>query len=305
MSALIFGILSSAFIFILFRLFPKFGVDTFQAIVFNYFTACACGFLLYGDQLSQQALDHLEWLPFSVVTGILFISLFLAIGISSQRNGVAMTSVAVKMSMAMTMGMMIIFYNESLSGLKVLGILLAVFGVLAMSWTQKQKAQADLLDSMQPASAAKPIIWLLVFLFFGSGVLDFLLNYVQNYQQEFLPSSLFSAVSFGFAGCLGMVFLVVGIIRKKRTFQWKNVLAGICLGIPNYFSIYLLLLSYSTTGWTDSTVLAITNVSIVLLTAFIGFMIFKENFTRLKLAGLISAIGAIVLLYLASLQLKS
>ncbi len=290
MSALIFGILSSAFIFILFRLFPKFGVDTFQAIVFNYFTACTCGFLLYGDEFSQQAMDNPSWVPFSIVTGILFISLFLAMGISSQKNGVAMTSVSVKMSMALTVVMFILFYSESLSAFKVFGIILAVFGVLAMSWPSRNKVPGQ----------EKTIVWLLVFLFIGSGILDFVLNYVQNYQQEYLPSSLFSAVSFGIAGCLGFLVLLVDIVRKKRTFQWKNLLAGICLGIPNYFSIYLLLLSYSTTGWTDSTVLAITNVSIVLLSAFIGFMVFRENFTKLKLAGLVGAVAAIVLLYVAS-----
>jgi multidrug transporter EmrE-like cation transporter len=64
----------------------------------------------------------------------------------------------------------------------------------------------------------------------------------------------------------------------------------------------LLLLSYSTTGWNDSTVLAICNVSVVLLAAIIGFLGFKENFNKLKIIGLTASIAAIVLLYLASLK---
>ena len=292
MIPLIIGILSTAFIFILFRLFPKYGIDTFQAIVFNYFTALICGFLLYGKNFKAEAIENPSWIPFAILTGFLLITLFLAIGLSSQKNGMAITSVSVKMSMAMTMCFMIFAYNEALSLFKILGIIFAILGVLVMSWPDK-KANKD---------KEKPVLWLLIVLFFGSGILDFLLNYVQNYHQKFIPSSLFSAVSFGIAGIFGSVVLIFDFIRKKRTFAFKNILAGICLGIPNYFSIYLLLLAYSTTGWNDSTVLAICNVSVVLLASIIGFIGFKENFNKLKIIGLTASITAIILLYLASFK---
>lgn len=292
MIPLILGILSSAFIFVLFRVFPKYKIDTFQAIVFNYFTAFTCGFLLYGNQFDSAAFDNPTWIPYVIVTGILFISLFLTIGISAQKNGVAITSVSTKMSMSMTMILMIFAYSESLSGLKIAGIILAITGVLAISWPTKNTDQ----------NKEKPALWLLFFLFSGSGVLDFILNYVQKYHQAHLPSSLYSAIGFGVAGLVGISILGIQIARKKQVFAWRNVLAGILLGIPNYFSIYLLLLSYSTTGWNDSTVLAITNVSVVLLAAFIGFIVFKERFTSLKLVGLIAALAAISILYLASIQ---
>jgi multidrug transporter EmrE-like cation transporter len=72
------------------------------------------------------------------------------------------------------------------------------------------------------------------------------------------------------------------------------------LGIPNYFSIYLLIVSYTSTGWNDSTVLAIMNVSIVLIAATIGFMVFKEHVTKRKIFGIITAITAIVVLFFAN-----
>ena len=54
-------------------------------------------------------------------------------GLSSQKNGVAITSVSVKMSLAVSMIGMIIIYNESLTILKICGILLALAGVLLVS----------------------------------------------------------------------------------------------------------------------------------------------------------------------------
>jgi drug/metabolite transporter (DMT)-like permease len=283
------SILSSTFIFVLFRLFPKYRIDTFQAIVFNYVTACSLGFILYGHDLKPAALEHADWFPFALLTGGLFISLFLLMGVSSQRNGVALTSVSVKMSMAMSVLLFMLAYHEPLSGLKITGMLLAVAGVLLMS-----------LPSGKQSAVQKPLAWMLICLFIGSGILDFLLNYVQQYHQQHLPSSLFSAIGFGIAGLLGLGFLSVELLRQKRVFHWRNVVAGIVLGVPNYFSIYLLMLSYSTTGWSDSTVLAITNVAIVLLASLTGFLLFRENFHLRKLAGLTAAVLAILCLYFAS-----
>jgi multidrug transporter EmrE-like cation transporter len=58
--------------------------------------------------------------------------------------------------------------------------------------------------------------------------------------------------------------------------------------------------SYRSTGWNDSTVLAVINVSIVMISSVIGFIAFKENVTIKKIIGLVAAIAAIVVLYLAS-----
>ncbi|MFN5416328.1 MAG: EamA family transporter [Flavobacteriia bacterium] len=288
---LILSILASSLIFVIFRVFPKLKVDTFQAIVFNYFTACLCGFSLYGNEFKSEALVHTDWMYFAVLCGILFISLFLVMGISSQKNGVALTSVSVKMSMAMTMLLMIVWYGESITILKITGIILAISGVLLMSWSKNSQK-----------SETKPILWMLVLLFVGSGALDFALNFVQNNMLTYIPSSLFSAVGFGIAGTIGIVILIIQIARKKSQFHFRNVLAGIGLGIPNYFSIYLLMKSYSEMKpWSDSTVLAITNVSIVVLSAFYGFILFKEKFSALKAFGLLASLAAILVLYFASL----
>jgi drug/metabolite transporter (DMT)-like permease len=111
---------------------------------------------------------------------------------------------------------------------------------------------------------------------------------------------LFSAIGFGIAGLIGFGVLGVQIWQNKTLFHWRNVIAGIVLGIPNYFSIYLLIVSYSSTGWNDSTVLAIMNVSIVLIAAVVGFSLFKEQVTRRKILGIITALSAILVLFFAN-----
>jgi drug/metabolite transporter (DMT)-like permease len=290
MIPLIVSILCSSIIFVIFKLFPKYGINTFQAIVFNYFTAFTCGILLFGKDWSPKALETGNWPYFVVLSAVLFISLFIVMGISSQKNGVALTSIAGKMSMGLSMLFMIGLYSEPLSFMKITGILLAFLGVFLVSFSKSSDGKSS------------NSIWLLIVLFVGSAILDVVLNYVQKYEFEHIPASLFSAFGFGLAGAIGFIILLFQIARKSSKFEWKNVLAGILLGIPNYFSIYLLIRSYTTTGWTDSTVLAIMNVSTVLISAVIGFIAFRENVTIQKIIGLLAAVSAIILLYFANLN---
>lgn len=280
MIPLILSVTCSTLIFVIFKLFDKFKIDTYQAIVFNYFTAFACGILLYGNEWTPAAMNDATWIYFAIICAILFISLFFLMGTSSQKNGVAITSVAVKMSMAFSILLMILLYSEEVTLLKLSGIVLAFFGIYLVSSPSKSGKRSSAL-------------WMLAVLFIGSGFLDFSINFIQKSILADLTPSVFSAISLGMAGVLGSIFLAVKLIRKQSTFAMKNVIGGLILGIPNYFSIYLLMLSYKSTGWADSTVLAVTNVSVVLFSAIIGFIIFKEQSTVKKLLGLAAALIAI------------
>jgi drug/metabolite transporter (DMT)-like permease len=287
MIELILAILFSSGIFAIFKLFVRFQIDTFQAIVFNYFTAALCGFGLYWDTWEPTNLIQISWIPFAFVSGILFISLFVILGLSSQRNGVAITSVATKMSMATGILGMIFLYNESVGVLKVVGILSAIIGVVAVSWVKSKNEKGQ------------GAWWMLLLLFFGSGLLDVVLNYAQKNSLGTLTPALFSAFGLAIAGIFGLLILIGQLILGKSKIDLKNILAGVVLGVPNYFSIYLLISSYQSTGWTDSTVLSVINVSVVLISTLIGLIFFQEKINRLKLIGLIFSLSAITLLYFA------
>lgn len=288
MTQLFLAILFSSLIFIIFKLFIRFKIDTFQAIIFNYITAAICGFGLYSNTWVSKNLVDTQWIPLAIVSGILFISLFIIMGLSSQRNGVAITSVATKMSMATGILGMIFLYNEATGILKITGIIFAFVGVIAVSW---KKSDSDKTQGSK---------WMLFVLFFGSGILDLILNYTQKNALGTLTSSLFSAFGLAIAGIIGFIILIIQLLQGKNKLAIKNVAAGIILGIPNYFSIYMLISSYDSTGWKDSTVLSIINVSVVLTATLLGIILFQEKFNKLKLLGLTCSILAIVLLYFSN-----
>ena len=281
-------IISSTLIFVIFRLFEKYRIDTFQAIVFNYFTAFVCGIILYSNEFTSKVWVHLDWIPYTLVVSILFISLFFVMGKSAQKNGVAITSVAVKMSLAVSMIGMIVIYNEAITPFKVTGIILALSGVLLVSMEKTKSSPSN--NSLQ----------MLLILFIGSGILDLTLNYAQQHVLNHLTPALFSSFGFGIAGLIGTIIVIYQVVFKSISIKFKNIIAGVILGIPNYFSIFLLLKSYEVIDFTNSSILAIVNVSVVVFSAVFGFIIFRELFTTKKAIGLIASLLAILSLYFAS-----
>jgi drug/metabolite transporter (DMT)-like permease len=284
MFELIGTIFCSSILFFIFRLFPKFEIDTAQAIVFNYFTAFICGSFVNGQLPTVQGLIDAGLLGWIIICGFLFISIFIAMGVSSQKNGMGITSVAVKMSLAISAIAFIFIHNESITWLKILGFILAIAGVLLITLEKSTTNQKG------------PNLLLLLFIFIGSAGLDVTLNVIkQNFAHDY-PDSLFTAFGFLAAGTIGLIWLSVAFLMNKRKFAFKNIIAGIILGVPNYFSIFFLVRAYETTHWSNATVLAVMNISIVALAAIFGMVLFKESARVQKLIGLLAATIAIICL---------
>ena len=58
---LLFSILASTLIFIIFKSFDKFKINTLQAIVINYLVACIYGLASYENEIKIQAVTQSEW----------------------------------------------------------------------------------------------------------------------------------------------------------------------------------------------------------------------------------------------------
>ena len=287
MKYLILSIFFSTIILVIFRMFKRFNVNMFQAIVFNYLVAFIVGIGFYGDEWRSEHLDQGSWIPFAFIVGALFIGLFLLMGKSSQENGIGITSVTVKMSFAIPVIAAIFLYNESVYLIKILGVIAALIGVFLITF----KPKSERADKKSMGS----LIFLPI-LFFGSGLLDTLLNYVERVASGDLSLALFSAIGFGIAGIIGFIALFAAIILGKQQFHWRNMIGGVILGVPNFFSIYFLMMAVRYPHLEDSVTYAINNAGIVVASFLVGILAFKESTTPLKIVGGIVAIVAIVLL---------
>lgn len=282
---LLLSIFSSTLIFILFRSFPGFKIDILQAVVANYFVAFTCGIMLFSNDLSTLKNQEIMLAsPYAFVCGILFISLFVIMGISSQKNGVATTSIAVKMSMALSVLFVLIAQFNVINFNNIIPLILALAGVFLVSYQGQTKEGSGSL-------------WMLGVLFLGSACLDLVLFFVQDSWLPNFHQGIFASLGFGMAGCLGILYLIYLRLQNKLKFDLRSWLGGIVLGIPNYFSIYLLVKAYNSMEieLEPQQVLSIANVGVVLASALVGFLLFKEPFSWKKGWGMVLCLLALSL----------
>tara|TARA_R110002073_G_scaffold47465_3_gene128632 strand:+ start:805 stop:1668 length:864 start_codon:yes stop_codon:yes gene_type:complete len=284
---LLLSVFFSTSLFVIFKYFDIYKIDTLKAIVVNYIVAFILGFVLAEESITFANIPDQPWFFGALVLGLLFVSIFFVMALTAQRNGVSVVSVAGKMSVVIPIIFGVILYNESLSTIKIIGIILAIVAVYLASVKNN-------LEKHKKAGLLLPVI-----LFLGSGAIDATLKYVEiNFVSE-NEVSIFSGSLFGFAGVFGLIFLLFKTIQKREVFGVKNLIAGIVLGIPNYYSIVFLIKALQTKGIESSTLFTINNVGIVVVSTLVGLLIFKESFSLKNKIGIALAVIGIVLVAVA------
>ncbi|MDX1427323.1 MAG: EamA family transporter [Salegentibacter mishustinae] len=282
---LLLSILSSTVIFVVFRLYKKYGVNTLQAIIVNYFIACIVGFFGYIESVDDLVrIPSESWFLGTVFLGAMFITVFNLAAITTQRSGLSVVSVATKMSVAIPVFFGIFIYNESLGFLKVTGIILALAAVYLSSIKTKKGI------SIKKENLIFPLL-----VFVGSGIIDTTINYLENFYVSETDVGLFSSSIFGIAGIIGITILIGQAVLGKLKITWKNIAGGIALGIPNYFSIYFLVMALRSPGFENSVIFTLNHVGIVLASTILGIVLFKEVLLKKNWIGIALAVISIIL----------
>ena len=73
---LLFCVLASTLIFVVFKLFERFKINILQAITANYITAFLTGIIAYQQAISIKQLINFDWFYYTIFLGILFIVVF-------------------------------------------------------------------------------------------------------------------------------------------------------------------------------------------------------------------------------------
>ncbi|WP_025663978.1 EamA family transporter [Aquimarina megaterium] len=281
---LVLSVLASTLIFIIFKLFSKYHVDTLQAIVVNYIVASISGIIAYSEPIDLPSISGKEWFYGAMILGIIFISVFNLMAITTQRNGLSVAAVATKMSLVIPIVFGIIVYQESTGITKIVGILIALIAVYLTSI----KTTGGI-----PITKKNLIFPLLVFI--GSGIIDTSIKFLETHYVSKNDIPVFSATVFGFAAIVGIITLASKAITGTLKIAFKNIIAGIILGVPNYFSIYFLIQALRHDSMDSSTVFTINNVAILLVSTLAGILFFKEKLIPKNWIGIILAIISIIL----------
>ena len=280
---LLLSILFNAVLFIIIKLFAKFNIDALQALVVNYFVAFGVGLFFLDTSFSPQIIISQEWFKGSILLGFIVISTFYVTTITSQRNGLSVASVASKMSVIIPIILGVFLYDETLGSVKILGIIIAL---IAVYFTSKKETG----EIQQASNLVFPIL-----VFIGAGTIDSSLKYLQTFHVPSNQIGLFSSVTFFCAFSVGILILVFLSLKGKIKFAGRNILGGIALGLPNFFSLYYLVKMLEAKAFESATLFTIHNIAIVLVSTFVGILFFKERISMRNALGIGLALFALFL----------
>ena len=289
---LILSVLVSASLIFIFKLFQRYHIHTFQAIVVNY-TVCVLVGMLFpgGSDVLQPGIFSNTWAYAAMALGSIFILTFYLMALSTHKAGVTATSVAAKISMVIPVLFSLLVLRNSLKDYNIINYLGMVAALVAIVLTSIRPPQNDEVRSTPGLALLLPFI-----IFLNSGIADSLINYTNEYYLQPHEAGQFTMLTFATSATAGMLVLVVLLLLKKVRLNFRSLIAGVILGIPNYFSIYFLIKALTAFGNDGAFLYPINNIGIILVGAIGAVVFFSEKLTRLNLIGIVVAVLAIILI---------
>lgn len=293
MISLILSIIFTVFLFVCFKEFEKREINTHQAITINYITASFLAYIINYNDINIIDLISSNWIDdnnehltndfyflFSTIfLGVFFVIMFNIMAITTQRLGISIASLSSKISLIIpVLTSLLIYENTKFYFINGLGILLAMISVY---FTLKKDVKLS-----YPITIA-------IILFFGAGLLDTSLDFIQyNFIKSNSDNFNFIVIVFFSAFIAGFLKIIFG----HHKIQLKNIYSGIILGIPNYLSIYFVLEALNQLG--GITVFPVLNIGVVLISAIISFIYYKEKINFINWVGIsLVCISIFLILY--------
>lgn len=294
---LLLSVVSSSILILLFKAFTQYKVDTFQAIVINYFICVATGFLMTGDSPFTSRFWVEDWFLYGIALGLCFIVGFNIVAKTVQVFGVTVGSVAQKMSLLLSVSFAILYFRESANWIKIIGLVLAFAAIILTNIPSDDAKEEELENETLTSKEKFAKYFYLIALTFGiSGALEIIIQYVEKEVQGQGEDASFIIFAFGVAFILGFLYLIFNMIKGKMKLTQRSVIGGILLGVPNFFSLYFLMLALGQENWEASVVFPVSNVGIIGLSAITAIIIFRARLSRINLIGAALAMVSILLI---------
>lgn len=278
------SIISSSSIYVIFSVAKNYNCKLNLIITLNYLVATILGFAILLKFEFSHFLINNHWLPYGIALGVLFILMFYLIGNSSQKAGIAVTTLANKLSLVFPVFFSLLYFDEKITGLKYGGLTLAL---VAVSLTVYKKD----VQKTKWTYIALPLI-----LFVGSGITDSMIKYVQATQISEEQTTAYTTFVFFTAFVCGLIISLLKTSRQSKPFHGPSWLLGLFLGLVNFGSLWFFINALNKSNLESSLVFALNNMTIVALSAMLGAFIFREKLNKFNLAGIVLAIISLYIL---------
>ena len=275
---LILAIVSSAMVSIIMRLSTDRIKDNVAMLVMNY-SMClllACGFTGFGNLLpTSESLCGTLWM--GLIHGVLYLVSFVMLQRNVAVNGVVLSATFMKLGLLVPMVLAVALFREMPSVVQLIGFVLALAAIVLINLDRDKTAV------QAPAG--------LVFLLLTGGAADAMSKIYEELGDQAL-SEQFLVCTFAVA-----LLLCVGLMLwKKQRIHWQELVFGLIIGIPNFFSARFLLLALN---HVPAVITYPTySVATLLVVTMVGVAAFRERLGKRQWVALGMILAALALLNL-------
>lgn len=271
------AIVSSAMVSILMRLSEGKIRNNMAMLVMNYgmCTLLAAGYAGWATLTDFGPLLHIT-AGMGVCNGVLYLVSFLLLQWNVRKNGVVLSSTFMKLGLLVTMVVSVCLYREIPNGLQIIGFLIAVAAIVLMNYRKEERNSTGYKAGL---------VWLLL----CGGMADAM---SKIFEESGVPGMGDAFLFFTFFAALGLCFALM-LLQGQRPGKWE-VLFGLMIGIPNFFSSKFLLRSLQSIP----AVIAypVYSVAGILMVTLAGIVLFRERLEKRQWVALALILGALVLL---------
>ena len=278
---LLLAILSSASMALALRFFRDPAGNRYGIILGNYLTCILLAALLTPREQSLLQTSPAT-LCMGVVSGLFYVAALVLMQSSVHRSGAGLSSAFARLGLLVSLLVSILWFGERPGPVQLLGVLLVLAALV-------------LIRGGDEGGRAKKGFWLLLLTLLCSGGADAM---SKVFEQLGDPSQ---STHFFFWLFLTALLLTAGLALAERLRRGKRLLlrelaAGVAVGVPNYFSSWLLLLALQRLP--AFLAYPVYSTGTILLVLGAGALLFRERLTRRQGVGIGLILAALVLLNL-------
>ena len=217
-----------------------------------------------------------------LISGVMYLASFMLLRKNIRENGVVLAAVFMKLGVLVPTVLAVAVWHERMKTAGAAGFLIAVLAIIVVNGEQEEGGTGS--------GAGSSRLLLLVLLLAG-GFTDSL---SKVYEMYGLPE----AKDIYLTGTFGTALLISAVLalRKREGIRGQDLLWGMLVGIPNYFSSRFLLLALE--NLPAVAVYPVFNIGTILLVTLAGTLLFGEKIGRRKGIGLLLILLSLVLLNL-------
>ena len=241
----------------------------------NYGICVILSMMFMKLDTSLLAIDSVA-LMLGILSGFLYLGSFMLLKWNITHNGVVLSSTFMKLGVLIPTIMAVVVFHEIPRWTQVIGIILSVIAIITIHFEKEAITQGN------------KKVWLLLLLI-GGGITDAMANVYEQFGSA-SGKDAYLLITFLVAFLLA---LLSSIVSKEKTSK-SDILYGMLVGIPNYFSARFLLLALNSVN--AVLVYPMYSIATLVLITLVGILGFHEAISKKKLCALILIIIALGLL---------